>query len=157
MPRKRSRVPSYRLHKPSGQARVIINGQHIYLGRFGSRESREKYSRLIAELAATSAPESVGPDTRDSNHDLSVNELLLAYWRFAESYYSKDGVPTKELACMRDALRPVRKLYGGSCARRFRPESPENDSAVYGRPRAFAVPNQPQGRKNQAGIQMGGS
>jgi hypothetical protein len=39
------RIPSYRLHKPSGQARVIINGKHIYLGRFGTPESWEEYIR----------------------------------------------------------------------------------------------------------------
>jgi len=39
MPSKPIRVPNYRLHKPSGQARVIINGQHVYLGEFGSAES----------------------------------------------------------------------------------------------------------------------
>ena len=46
-------VPSYRLHKPSGQARVIIDGEHIYLGPYGSPESHEKYARLIAERAVT--------------------------------------------------------------------------------------------------------
>ena len=49
MPRKS--VPSYRLHKPSGQARTIIHGRHIYLGKFNSPESREKYARLLAELS----------------------------------------------------------------------------------------------------------
>jgi len=52
MPRRNGHVPSYRLHKPSGQARVIINGEHIYLGQYGSAESREKYARLIAEMPA---------------------------------------------------------------------------------------------------------
>jgi len=33
------RVPAYRLHKPSGQARVIINRKHHYLGNYGSPES----------------------------------------------------------------------------------------------------------------------
>ena len=31
-----SRIPSYHLHKPSGQAEVTINGKDIYLGRFNS-------------------------------------------------------------------------------------------------------------------------
>ena len=123
MPRKRSHVPSYRLHKPSGQARVIINGEHIYLGKYGSRESREKYSRLIAELAAMAAPDSIAPDARGCIQNLTIDELLLAYWRFAETYYSKDGEPTKELACMREALRPVRKLYRGSRACDFGPKA----------------------------------
>ena len=51
MPRRNGHVPTYRLHKPSGQARVIINGEHIYLGQVRLPESREKYARLIAELA----------------------------------------------------------------------------------------------------------
>ena len=30
--------------------------------------------------------------------DLSVNELLLAYYRFAEGHYVKDGRPTSEVS-----------------------------------------------------------
>ncbi len=52
MPSPNGRVPAYRLHKPSGQARVIVNHEHIYLGKYGSVESRKKYARLIAELAS---------------------------------------------------------------------------------------------------------
>jgi hypothetical protein len=51
MSRKPGHVPSYRLHKPSGRARVIIDGEHIYLGLYGSPESHERYARLIAERA----------------------------------------------------------------------------------------------------------
>ena len=49
MSSKSRRIPSYRLHKPSGQARVIIDRRHIYLGKYGSPESWEKYRRIIAE------------------------------------------------------------------------------------------------------------
>ncbi len=48
MPKRNGHVPAYRLHKPSGQARVIIDGKHVYLGGYGSPESREKYARLLA-------------------------------------------------------------------------------------------------------------
>ncbi len=51
MPRKSS-VPTYRLHKPSGQARTIVNGRHVYLGKFGSAERRQKYARILAEAAS---------------------------------------------------------------------------------------------------------
>jgi len=44
-------VPSYRLPKPSGQARTIINGHHSYLGKFNSPDSRQKYARLLAETS----------------------------------------------------------------------------------------------------------
>ncbi|HQX49804.1 MAG TPA: hypothetical protein PLR25_07845, partial [Planctomycetaceae bacterium] len=40
-----------RIHKASGQARTIVNGRHVYLGKFGSLESRQKYARILAEAA----------------------------------------------------------------------------------------------------------
>lgn len=46
MPRKPT-VPSYCLHKPSGQARVRINGKDYYLGKYGSPESHDLYDELI--------------------------------------------------------------------------------------------------------------
>jgi hypothetical protein len=44
-----SRIPSYRLHKPTGQAVVTLDGHDNYLGKFDSPQSRQKYDRLIAE------------------------------------------------------------------------------------------------------------
>ncbi len=35
-----TRLPKYRLHKGSGQALVQIEGQRIYLGLHGTKESR---------------------------------------------------------------------------------------------------------------------
>jgi hypothetical protein len=49
MPLGSLRTPSYRLHKPTGQAVVTLNGRDIYLGRFGSPESRAEYDRTIVE------------------------------------------------------------------------------------------------------------
>lgn len=50
MPKKR--IPSYRLHRPSGLAIVTLNGQDHYLGRWGSPQSRDEYDRLIGEWLA---------------------------------------------------------------------------------------------------------
>ena len=47
------RTPKYRLHKGSGQALVQINGERIYLGKYGSEESKEKYKRLVAEYLSS--------------------------------------------------------------------------------------------------------
>lgn len=110
-----TRVPKYRLHKGSGQALVQINGRRIYLGKHGTKESKEKYRRLVAEwLAAAKEPRQTGvaPPPSRCRHDFTINDMLLAYWRFAETYYVKDGNPTKELTCMKYALRTLRKLYG---------------------------------------------
>src|SRR5947209_15873084 len=104
------RIPSYRLHKPSGQAVVTLSGRDHYLGKYGSPESRAAYERLVAEwLASRRRP----PAPEAATCDLTVNELLLAYWDHARSYYVKDGRPTSEPGTIRQALRPVRELYGG--------------------------------------------
>lgn len=123
MPRKSGQVPAYRLHKPSGQARVIISGQHIYLGRYGSSESREKYSRIIAEMAVPGQNGGNLIAAQDALPQLSVEELILRYWRFAETYYCQGGQPTQELGAIRDALRPLRRLYGNTPAGEFGPKA----------------------------------
>jgi len=110
-------VPAYKLHKPSGRARVILRGRQIYLGRYGSPESREKYGRLIAEHAARGAASASTP-TREN---LLVVELAAAYWQFAEGYYRKDGKPTDHLFCVRRALSLLRQLYGTTPAVAFGP------------------------------------
>ena len=48
MPRKQSKVPSYCLHKASGQAVVRIAGRDQYLGLHGTPESFERYERALA-------------------------------------------------------------------------------------------------------------
>ncbi len=119
MPRK-SKIRSYRLRKTSGQARVIVDGKHVYLGPFGSAESRRAYGRLIAERFAASPTEPPVPS--DSGFpNLSLNELLLRYWSFAQTYYVKDGQPTKELTSMREALGHLRAVYENLSAGEFSP------------------------------------
>jgi integrase len=143
MPR-RTRTPSYRLHRPTGLAVVTLNGRDHYLGRHGTRESKAEYDRLIAEWllrgrrlppppkqgpttapqvdpgpGQPSSPTSPAPGAPD---ELTVNEMLLAYWRHAQTYYrGKDGRPSREIDNIRDALRPVRTLYGTSAVLRFGP------------------------------------
>lgn len=108
-------TPSYRLHKPTGQAVVTIDGRDFYLGRFGSGESRAEYDRMLAEwLANGRRLPHVGPD-------LTINELLLAYLAFADAYYIKHGLPTSEPASIRVTIRPLRRLYGTALASKFGP------------------------------------
>ena len=42
--------PKYSRHKRSGQARVIVHGKHVYLGKYNSVESLIAYERICAEL-----------------------------------------------------------------------------------------------------------
>src|SRR5208282_4013258 len=99
MPRK-PRQPSYRLHRARNCAVVTLYGDNHYLGAYESPESHEMYARLIAAWRAGLSLNG------QSNQDkaLTINDLILAYWRFAKTHYLKDGQPTKELVCMRHAL-----------------------------------------------------
>ena len=53
MPRRTNRIPEYGLHKATGQARVVLDGQTIYLGRHGTEASRQEYERVISEWLAS--------------------------------------------------------------------------------------------------------
>lgn len=108
------RVPSYRRHKPTGQAVVTINGRDIYLGKWNSSASRAEYDRLVAEFLAN------GRQLRDEV-DTTVVEVINAYRKFAEQYYRKNGEVTREYGCIKEALKIVRELYGRKLADDFGP------------------------------------
>jgi hypothetical protein len=115
------RTPSYRLHKPSGQAVVTIAGRDLYLGRHGSPESRAEYDRVVGEWLAAGRTFPGSPPA-PTPAGITVNELLLAYWHHAQGHYrAPDGTPTEELANIKAALRPLRALYGRTPARDFGP------------------------------------
>jgi integrase len=109
---KRRNPPSYRLHQPSGQAVVTLNGHDIYLGVFDSPESHAEYDRLIAEWLSAGR--------QLPSRALSINELLLAYVRFAADYYTP---PSTELDHVKLSIRPLKALYGRSDAKDFGPLS----------------------------------
>jgi hypothetical protein len=122
------RNPSYRLHKPSGKAVVTIDGRDFYLGKHGSAESRAEYDRLLAEwlangrrfgTAAWRDGLSGGSITGPGN--LTINEMVLGFIRFAEGYYRKDGKPTGEVTNNWYALLSLRPLYMHTLARDFGP------------------------------------
>ena len=92
--------PKYRKHKNSGQAIVTIDGKDFYLGTHGTIASKNEYDGIIGEWLANgrSLP-------KTTEQDLLVTELIAEYWRFAKSYYVKNGKPTDEQGCIKIALR----------------------------------------------------
>src|SRR6202011_5368315 len=80
--------------------------------------SRAEYDRLIGVWLAHGRRL---PPTETGAGSPTVNELILAYWRFAESHYRRGGIPTRHGDTFRDALRPVRQLYGHTRADAFDP------------------------------------
>lgn len=118
MPRQSVHVPKYGLHKPTGQARVVLDGQSHYLGKYGSEESHRRYEQLITSWLAGHRTQ---PTETSPTVDFTVNELLLAYLRFAKGYFVKDGQLTSEYACIKAAVRPLAALYGDLPAADFSP------------------------------------
>jgi integrase len=118
MPQK-LRIPSYRFHKASGQAVVVLDGKSVYLGKWDTPESRAEYARVIGEWLASRRHL---PPQAGAPADPTVNEVLLAFWRHGERHYRHpDGTPTGELDNFRDALKPLRRLYGHTPACDFGP------------------------------------
>ncbi|MGN6505850.1 MAG: hypothetical protein ACTHM6_09835, partial [Tepidisphaeraceae bacterium] len=75
MPSTRTKLPSYRHHKPSGQAVVTLSGRDVYLGPHGTRLSRENYDRVVGEwLAAGRAM-----PKNDDSPAVTVVELVNAF------------------------------------------------------------------------------
>ncbi len=118
MPRK-PRIPKYSLHKPSGRARVIVDGRHVFLGKYGSAESIERYNRLVAELAT--APAGKLQPASSALQPITVVEVLAAYRKHAEEYYRKGGKETGQYRIIKGAIRPVQRLYARAPATEFGP------------------------------------
>ncbi len=108
------RLPSYRRHS-GGQARVTIAGKDYLLGKYGSKESKQKYHRLIAEFVASGQSPTFGVKPSE----ITVFELTAAYVKFAKQYYGTG--PTSELLQSRVAIRTLKNLYGSEPAIEFGP------------------------------------
>ena len=117
---RRSSVPADTYHRASGQARVRIAGRDIYLGLYGSAESRERYARIIAERAVEPVSDSKSTSIAVADPDMTVGEVVLRFYLHAKTSY---GERNKETYGLRDALRPVNELYGNVRAREFGPKA----------------------------------
>lgn len=116
MPRKQ-RVPAYGCHQATVQPVVRLDGRDKYLGKHGTPESPGQFQRLISEWRLQQV-EREG-QRRDATLEgtsvlrtILVEELIFRFRQFAKTYYVKDGRPSNLLVCMKDSLRPLRKLYG---------------------------------------------
>lgn len=83
-------IPSYLLHKPSGQSRVRINGKDYYLGPFGSDASRRKYGELVAKHACGHLLDSLRPG--NGSFGITINELVSAFRLHAEKHSASRSV-----------------------------------------------------------------
>ena len=110
-----TRQPSYRLHKPTGQAVVTLNGRDHYLGKHGSTASRHAYDRLLAEWLENGRQLLQG-------EAITVAGVIKTYWpHVVQHYRRRDGTPTHEIEEIRASLRPLNHLYATTLAAEFGP------------------------------------
>ncbi|MCA9027436.1 MAG: hypothetical protein KDA86_19665 [Planctomycetaceae bacterium] len=98
-----SRTPKYGRHKSTGQARVLIDGQHVYLGPYDSPESKRRYKEVIDHWRQRQQGALFSA--------LTIAQLGLLYLEFATTYYQKDGTPTSQLPTIQSALKPLMRLF----------------------------------------------
>ncbi len=122
------KVPKYRRHKKI-YARVVLSGREIYLGLYGSPESKEAYERVVAQWLSEgrktpkSRRMSAASRFKEDQESgiVSITELAVRYYDHAAGYYVKDGQPTSELDGIRYILGVFRKYYGSVAVDEFGP------------------------------------
>jgi site-specific recombinase XerD len=113
-------IPAYGLHKPTGQARVRIDGKDVYLGPHGSEESKRKYERIVRKLITDRAALEVRARVEIAS-DPTISELVASYTQHAKVYYVKDGRQTTEFGSIARAIKAVRVRHGHELVTAFGP------------------------------------
>lgn len=105
-------VPRYCLHKPSGQARVRIDGKDHYLGIHGSPKSHAEYAKLISDWQSRQ---------QEPPNDLTVGQLGVLYLKHCDVHYRKNGAPTSAIHVIRSALKRLNRLHRATMVAHFSP------------------------------------
>lgn len=102
-------LPSYRRH-PNGSAFYEYQGKRTYLGPYDEPRSRQRYARVVAQIAAG------GPGAVAVRSDIpTIAELILEYLDYATSYYAAN----KEFKGMTAALKHLYNFAGDIDGREF--------------------------------------
>jgi integrase len=113
-------IPAYGRHAGRDLARVVIDGKHIYLGPYGSDDSKAKYEQVVRKFLTDRAAAEMKARVEIST-DLRMIELVNAYLKFARGYYVKRGVPTPEYTHIYSALTPIREKHADELVTTFGP------------------------------------
>ena len=122
-------------HKPSGQARVRVDGKEIWLGRYGAEDAQRRYDEVIHALVsqrlrvpsqgslpaaapaepteegtqATTPPALVTPP--EDGGGLTVAEVCWQFFCYADRHYrDASGKPTSTLGNIKAAIRALRRF-----------------------------------------------
>ena len=117
----KTNIPNYRLHKATGQAFVELGGRRFYLGKHGSKASKEEYEKRIAEYLANGRK--LAPTQTKSG--ITCEELAVYFLEWAEGYYVKNGEPTATFGHCQKAISLLVQHYGNESVNNFTPLSLE--------------------------------
>lgn len=111
-------VPSFRLHRATGQGFVELDGKRLYLGKHGLPETQEKYHRLVSEWIAS------GRQLPVAQGAIMVLEIVDRFWMHAKEYYrTPEGAPSKSQVNFKVTLKEMKELYGSTSALAFGPRA----------------------------------
>lgn len=131
MARPRSKSPSYRLHKPTGQAVVTLADPDTgarrdhYLGKHGTPESHHRYAELLQQYQSDGRVVDAKPKIRrPAVASDTVGGLLLDYWKSEKERFGvKEGQRLKSpLPATQSALRTCRRVCGRLPVAEFSPK-----------------------------------
>ncbi|MDR0327106.1 MAG: site-specific integrase [Planctomycetaceae bacterium] len=105
---KSNKPPKY--SKNGKYAVIYVNSKKIYLGLYGSPESRQEYARIVAEWDTTPTPPSSAPD-------VSVSELAAGYLDYAQPRQDKI-----QFSHNKYAIGYLVNIYGSLAVNEFSPK-----------------------------------
>ena len=118
--KRRRRMAPGMLRHSSGQARVVLDGATIYLGKFGTPEAHARYAEVVQRWQDG---EQIVRAPRDSTNPpaTTIAGVTLAYdeWIERVRLYQKEGQRTTQLGLIRKALKELNHFIGNVPARKF--------------------------------------
>ena len=117
---KAQHIPRLGVHAATGQARVVIEGRTIYLGKAGPR-AHERYRELVGAWLTTGRLPDEAPAPAPAATP-TIGDLVARFLEAKDGYYrSADGKPTLELENFVTAFGPLLARYGLQAAEQFSP------------------------------------
>ena len=109
---RRGTPPAYGIHKASGNARTRIGGKVVWLGRYNTAESRNRYAAVIEEWRRNLVMTNETDIQQRIRGELLIDEAIADYLDWCELRYVKRGRQTSEVDIQRLAMTYLSESYG---------------------------------------------
>jgi integrase len=113
MPKLSLRQPRYCHHRATGLACCYLGGRVVYLGPYGSPESKREYKRVLADWLSPTTETKSDEAPAGGKHvavpkSVALSEVIQRFREHAKAYYRE----SRENHNLRDAIRPLRVMFG---------------------------------------------